>query len=552
MFNVTAIFLVVLVLLSTCASAEVAKVTTYPVPDAVSVCPYSVTVNGQAIPIEKAGEYQGCWYARFEFTGTARAEVHYKATAATKLTLKPDRFATKLEGIERGIRFEVEQPGVRVITTVCGSKELWPVIIMAARPEYEPDYPAGTTIDVNDYLTRHGVQTAGIQKALDECAAKGGGRVVFGPGIYVTGPLFIKDRTFVHLQPGCLIKASTDPKDWQVSFNDRGSRSPGAKLPAIINFLNCKQSSIQGPGVVDVMGHILREEGLHINALKVWGSQNVFVGNVIWRNSASWNVHVFGSKDVRFKGTRILADWAVGNTDGINPDCSQDVTVEDYFCYCGDDGFAIKTTSDAPDLQGSSNITLRDALIMTRKTGFKIGTETSKDVSNVLIENCEAINTSRGIGIYLRDGATVTNVTYRNVKLDLMEYPGEDGSGSPFTIELRKRLGIGKLSGVTYDNVSARCQYSSNLFGEPTSNVQDVLFKDCKIEVVNRALKFRTVSLFSLTNCRNVKFSNCSVNWNIACQSIWEGFLKQTDCAGVVVEGLKETKPAPAISSPAP
>lgn len=534
--------IIALILLSACASAEEAKLVTYPVPDAVALCPYSVTVDGQAVPIEQAGEYQGCYYARFEFAGTPKVEVHYKATAATKLTLKPERFVTKLEGIPKGIGFEIHEPGVRFITTVCGSKELWPLIILAASQENEPDYPPGAMLYIKDYVTGQGVQTTRIQKALDDCASKGGGHVVFGPGVYLTGPLFIKDKTFVHLEPGCLIMASTNPKDWSVSFNDRGSRSPGAKLPALINFLDCKGSYIKGPGVVDVNGHILREQGLNVNALKVWGSENIFIGNIILRNSASWTVHFLGSKNVRSKGMRILADWAVGNTDGINPDCSQDVTVEDFFCYCGDDGFAIKTTSASPELKGSSNITLRDSLIMTRKTAIKIGTETHKDVSNVLIENCEAINTSRGIGIYLRDGATVTNVTYRNLKLDLMEYPGEDSSGSPFTIELRKRAAIGKLNGVTYDNISVRCPYGSDLYGEPTSNVENVLFKDCSIEVLDRSLKLGPQPLFSLENCRSVKFTNCKVKWSAASNPFWEGFLKQTNCEGVVVEGLSETK----------
>jgi len=42
---------------------------------------------------------------------------------------------------------------------------------------------------VSDTVT---VNTKAIQKAIDECAAKGGGIVVFKPGTYITGALFLK------------------------------------------------------------------------------------------------------------------------------------------------------------------------------------------------------------------------------------------------------------------------------------------------------------------------------------------------------------------------
>ena len=43
------------------------------------------------------------------------------------------------------------------------------------------------------------MNTAAIQKAIDACAAKGGGRVVFDPGKYVTGSIFIKKGVFVEV-----------------------------------------------------------------------------------------------------------------------------------------------------------------------------------------------------------------------------------------------------------------------------------------------------------------------------------------------------------------
>ena len=44
---------------------------------------------------------------------------------------------------------------------------------------------------VSDTVT---VNTKAIQKAIDECAAKGGGIVTFKPGTYVSGSIFVKSN----------------------------------------------------------------------------------------------------------------------------------------------------------------------------------------------------------------------------------------------------------------------------------------------------------------------------------------------------------------------
>jgi len=516
----------------------------YSSPVTPSECPYSVTLDGNAVPIEKVGAYQGAYYCRFGFTGKLKAEVRVKATAATIFTLKPERFRTNVNEIKKGISFDIGEPGPRVITTVCGSKELWPLIILAEELVNEPDYPLGKMLYVKDYVKGDGPQTANIQRALDDAAAKDGGHLVFGPGVYVTGPLFVKSGTFVHLEAGSVIRASTNPADWPTGQDSRDSRSPGAQTPALINFINCKRGYIKGPGVVDAMGHVLREHDLHINALKIWGCENLFVGNVVLANAGSWTMHILGSKNIRVKGLRIIADWAVGNTDGINPDCSQDVLIEDFFGYCGDDTFAVKTTSRDPNVQGCKNITIKDSTVMTRKTAFKIGTETHKDVSHVTVENCEAINTARGIGIYVRDGGSISNVTYRDVKLDLMEYPGEGSSGSPITADIRKRKGIGKLSGVTFERINAYAEFGSMLKGLDESPIENVTLRNCEFTLGNRSIKLKPVPWFSLSNCKNLRFEDIRLKWDTALRTIWETPIKQEKCESVTLDEVKEIEPA--------
>ena len=53
--------------------------------------------------------------------------------------------------------------------------------------------------------------TDAIRKAIDECAAKGGGRVVIPAGEYLTGPIHLKSGVNLHVQKGATLRFSTDP-----------------------------------------------------------------------------------------------------------------------------------------------------------------------------------------------------------------------------------------------------------------------------------------------------------------------------------------------------
>lgn len=516
-----------------------AEVTMYPVPDPVSVCPYEVSIDGQPAPIQQAGAYQGAYYVRFEFSGKPRVQVRVRSTAATSMQLKPERFRTGVTGGGETLGFDVESPGPRVITTVAGSRELWPLIILGEASR-EPFALDARTVNLSKYLSGDGPQTTNIQKALDDCPD--GGTAYFGPGIYLTGPVYVPSNTNVYLAAGCVIRGSDDPEHFRVEprCGDFGSPAPGARTLGLINFCGVSHSRIYGPGVIDCAGHILRDEhDVKTRALVVSSCEDVRVEDVLLRNAGSWTLHILGSKNVNVRGVRIIADWAVGNTDGINPDCSQSVTITDYFGYCGDDAVAIKTTSRSPELEGSRGIVVRDCLVMTRKTAFKIGTETRKDISNVLFDNCEAISSSRGVGIYVRDGATISDVTYRNLRLDLMEYAGEGSSGMPFTVVIEKRDGVGAVRRVAFDRVRVSAPYFSVFRGYPGSRIEDVSFRDCELEIRNRSIKMDVLPVVELVRCSDVRFERLKLRWNTALRGLWTGPIEQEECERVRLDTVE-------------
>jgi polygalacturonase len=79
-----------------------------------------------------------------------------------------------------------------------------------------------------------------IQRAIDECAKKGGGIVAFKPGAYLTGSIFLKSNVHLRIDKGVLLRGST-------SFNDYpeiDTRIAGIEMKwpaALINIIRSKK-----------------------------------------------------------------------------------------------------------------------------------------------------------------------------------------------------------------------------------------------------------------------------------------------------------------------
>src|SRR4030095_12234513 len=54
------------------------------------------------------------------------------------------------------------------------------------------------------------INTKSIQSAIDACSAKGGGVVVIPSGIWVTGPIVLKNNTNLHLKRDAILLFSKD------------------------------------------------------------------------------------------------------------------------------------------------------------------------------------------------------------------------------------------------------------------------------------------------------------------------------------------------------
>ncbi|MBD3322451.1 MAG: hypothetical protein GF350_15220 [Chitinivibrionales bacterium] len=102
------------------------------------------------------------------------------------------------------------------------------------------------------------------------------------------------------------------------------------------------------------------------------------------------------------------------NTDGIDPDCCRNVVISDCIVQTGDDGIAVKTSSDV----SCENIVITNCLISSRETAFKLGTESFGNIRNVSISNSIIHGSRFGCALYLKDGGNFENVQVSNCTIE--------------------------------------------------------------------------------------------------------------------------------------
>ena len=116
--------------------------------------------------------------------------------------------------------------------------------------------PEGTIVSANSFgaiADSTKLSTEAIQKAIDSCAASGGGTVTLAPGHYLVGALFIKSGVNLLLDKGVTLLASTDINN----YPEFRSRIAGIEMvwpSAVINVVKQKNVAVSGKGVIDCRG----------------------------------------------------------------------------------------------------------------------------------------------------------------------------------------------------------------------------------------------------------------------------------------------------------
>jgi polygalacturonase len=274
--------------------------------------------------------------------------------------------------------------------------------------------------------------TEAFQKAIDDCAAKGGGTVEVPRGEYLVGPIFLRSNIRLNLAPYSEIAFAGDPDLYRANASRRAFAGD-SKWVALINIADARNVAITGAGLIDGQGagwwerwradsrRTRSNEGTNrprmVQAVR---SSDLLFEGVTLKDSPSFNLVVDGCDRVTVRRMKILAPAHSPNTDAIDPIDTRNMLIEENELSTGDDIVAIKAHRVDPRHPEASV----ENIIVRRNRGgagrgISIGSGTSGGVRNILIEDNEIRGAMYGIRIKtLRGkGGLVQDVVFRNNRL---------------------------------------------------------------------------------------------------------------------------------------
>ena len=112
------------------------------------------------------------------------------------------------------------------------------------------------------------------------------------------------------------------------------------------------------------------------------------------------------------------------NNDGVDPDSSEDVLIEDCWFNTGDDAIAIKSGRDQDGWRvgrPTRNVVARNCFVQSTLHGIAIGSEMSGGVENIYMRDFEIRKVDRYAIQFksnLDRGGYIRNVSIRNISID--------------------------------------------------------------------------------------------------------------------------------------
>lgn len=364
------------------------------------------------------------------------------------------------------------------------------IVAICVIPAVAADY---NIVDYGAVRDTARLSTAAVQRAIDECSAAGGGRVVVPSGGFKIGTIVLKSNVNLHLEHGATLYGSTDLADYRGMKSDYVSLRTQTETIQLIYADGADNVVIDGYGTIDGRGKSFKklswnDEGItRPHLLRFIDSRDITVKDIKLCNSGCWMQHYLACDRVRIDGIKVK-NRNNYNNDALDIDGCHDVVVTGMIADSDDDGITLKSTS--PRL--CENVTITGCVVSSHCNAVKLGTETNGGFRNINIsgicvkpsedQTSQYFGLPRGISavsLEIVDGGVLENVSVSGITVE--------GTEAPIFVRLGNRArgyyegqvinDVGTIRDVKIDNVIIRnagntgCSVTG-LPGHPVENVR--------------------------------------------------------------------------------
>lgn len=364
------------------------------------------------------------------------------------------------------------------------------------------------TLGTKYVLTDYGVeadstllQTEAIQRVIDLAASRGGGVVVVPRGTFLSGSLFFRQGTHLHLRDGAVLKGIDAIKHYPLVK----TRMEGQTLlyfAALVNADGLDGFTITGNGTINGNGLRFWEEfwirrrfnkdctnleALRPRLVYMSNCKNVQVQDVKLINSPFWTNHLYRCHHVKYIGCHIYAPTTgvkAPSSDAIDIDYCHDILVSGCYMNVNDDAVVLKggkgTYADKdPDNGPNYNVVVQRCIFGTVHACLTLGSESLHDW-NIVMRDCTFTNADRVLWLKMRPDTPqhYEYVTVENVS-------GQCGSFlviRPWTqfykMENRPDMPLSQCNNVTIRNVNVNCKTFFDVGTSDKYRLKDFVFEN--------------------------------------------------------------------------
>ena len=286
-------------------------------------------------------------------------------------------------------------------------------VAQVSRPQIPANEVSLTEVGgVGDGMT---LNTEAFAKGISKLGKLGGGRLTVPQGVWLTGPIQLKDNIELHLDKNAIILMSPDKS---LFINEKST----TKVFAGIRASKRKNIAITGEGIIDGNGDhwrpVKRQKvsdvewnkykkvigGVEKDGGKLWypwndlggyqniadtpeaqekmrndlvrfeNCENVLVEGVTIQNAPKFHLHPCYSKNVIVDGVTVRCSWNAQNGDAIDFSDVNIGLIVNSTVDAGDDGLCMKSGKNKPEApaNGCEDILIQDNTVFHAHGGFVI------------------------------------------------------------------------------------------------------------------------------------------------------------------------------------